>query len=506
MANKVKSIKISLLSLILSIFTVVAYHMPFFTYSCGAVEKGFNGIIIVASLALLLLAADFFLYYLLLFLGRIVGKCIIVFTLISNAGSLYFINSYNVLITDEMMGNVFNTQFSEASGFFSAGAVLYILLLGVIPSVLLFLPKVEYGSVKRFFANIGISLAVVLGVALANMQNWPWIDRNSTEIGSLLLPWSYSVNSVRYYNAEKKRNAKEIPLPDAIITNDAEDVCILIIGESARRDHFSLYGYERTTNPLLEKDSIRAFIATSADTYTTAGVKAILDHKPTNELYEILPNYLYRSGVDVVWRTSNWGEPPVHIDDYMKVEDIAKEYPEADERFDGILLEGLHERIAASQSRKMLIILHTNTSHGPVYYKRYPEEFEKFTPVCTTVEMSKAVKEELINAYDNSILYTDYLVHSAIEILNGFPEKRGTVIYVSDHGESLGENNLYMHGVPMYMAPAEQIEIPFIVWHSEGVDKIKEIDKVGQYHVFHSILYFMGIESPVYDESLNIYR
>lgn len=506
MANKVKSIKISLLSLILSVFTVVAYHIPFFTYSCGAVEKGFNGIIIVASLALLLLAADFFLYYLLLFLGRIVGKCIIVFTLISNAGSLYFINSYNVLITDEMMGNVFNTQYSEASGFLSVGAVLYILLLGVLPSVLLFLPKVEYGSVKRLFANIGIALAAVLGVALANMQNWPWIDRNSTELGSLLLPWSYTVNSVRYYNAEKKRNAKEIPLPDAIITNDSEDVCILIIGESARRDHFSLYGYERTTNPLLEKDPVRAFIATSADTYTTAGVKAILAHKPTNELYEILPNYLYRSGVDVVWRTSNWGEPPVHIDDYMTVGDIAKEHPDADDRFDGILLEGLRERIAASQSRKMLIILHTNTSHGPVYYKRYPEEFEKFTPVCTTVEMSKAVKEELINAYDNTILYTDYLIHSTIEILKDFPEKRGTVIYVSDHGESLGENNLYMHGVPMYMAPAEQIEIPFIVWHSEGLEKIKEIDEVGQYHVFHSILHFMGIESPVFDESLNIYR
>ena len=155
---------------------------------------------------------------------------------------------------------------------------------------------------------------------------------------------------------------------------------------------------------------------------------------------------------------------------------------------------------------KQLIVLHTNTSHGPSYFKKYPSEFEEFTPVCTTVEMSKADTQELMNAYDNSIIYTDWLIHSVIETLKEIPEVRSCMMYVSDHGESLGENNLYMHGVPMSMAPAEQVEIPFIVWDSDENTSIKNLEKVGQYHVFHSIMNFLGIESPIYDEEKNIFE
>jgi lipid A ethanolaminephosphotransferase len=320
------------------------------------------------------------------------------------------------------------------------------------------------------------------------------------------MPWSYTVNTFRYYSAEKKRNAKEILLPDAEIVTDSRDVCVLIIGESARRDHFSLYGYERQTNPFTAKDSVTALIADAAATYTTAGVKAILSHEPSNKLYEILPNYMYRAGVDVTWRTSNWGEPPVHIEKYHKVKDLKARYPEADDRYDGILLEGLKEDILASDKAKTLVVIHTNTSHGPTYFKKYPSEFEEFTPVCTTVEMSKADTQELMNAYDNSIIYTDWLIHSVIETLKEIPDVRSCMMYVSDHGESLGENNLYMHGVPMSMAPAEQVEIPFIVWDSDENTSIKNLEKVGQYHVFHSIMNFLGIESPIYDEEKNIFE
>ena len=300
-------------------------------------------------------------------------------------------------------------------------------------------------------------------------------------------------------------NQKEIMLPDAAIADEGRDVCVLIIGESARRDHFSLYGYERETNPLTSQDGVTALIAEAAATYTTAGVKAILDHKPSGKLYEILPNYMNRTGVDVIWRTSNWGEPPVHIEKYHKARNIKEMYPEADERYDGILLEGLKDEILAGDKAKTLVILHTNTSHGPTYNKKYPAEFEVFTPVCTTVEMSKADPQELMNAYDNSILYTDYLIHSVIEMLKDMPQVRSCMLYVSDHGESLGENNLYMHGVPMSIAPREQIEIPFIVWTSDVNTKVKQ-EEVTQYHVFHSIMDFLGIESPIFDESRNIFE
>ena len=492
--------------MILSAFTLVAYHIPFFRLVLDKIEGGFNGVLITAGLAVLMLALNHFFYYLVLYTGRFVGRCILAFTFVADAISLYFINSYEVLITDSMMGNVFNTQFSEASGFFSLAAVLYVLFLGVIPCIFIFAAKTDFGSFKRFMANIGLALGIAVGIAFVNIQNWPWIDRNSTELGSLLMPWSYTVNTVRFYNGEKKRNQKEILLPDAQISNDSKDVCILIIGESARRDHFSLYGYEKPTNPLLAEDDVTALIANSAATYTTAGVKAILDHQPTGKLYEILPNYMYRTGVDVIWRTSNWGEPPVHIEKYHTVRDLKKMYPDADDRYDGILLTGLKEEIMSSEKDKILVILHTNTSHGPTYNKKYPAEFERFTPVCTTVEMSKANPQELMNAYDNSVLYTDYLIHSAIEILKEIPDRRACMLYVSDHGESLGEGNLYMHGVPMSIAPKEQVEIPFIVWTSEDAAEVKELAEVGQYHVFHSVMDFLGVESPVFDEDKNIFR
>ena len=489
----------------LSVFTLLAFHWPFFSYVVDNINCDFNGVLITGGTVVIMLALNYFFYYLVGFLGRFVGKCILAFSFLANSICLYFINTYQVLVTDSMMGNVYNTQYSEASGFFSWQALLYVLFLGVLPCVYIFMRKVDYGKVKRFFAQIGISLAVAVFIALVNMPNWPWIDRHAPTIGSLLMPWSYTVNTVRFYNGERQRNRKEIPLPDAKITNQSKDVLVLIIGESARRSNFSLYGYDRPTNPLLEKDSVTTLIAEAATTYTTGSVKAILDYQPTDKLYEILPNYLFRTGVDVLWRTSNWGEPPVHIDKYFGTKELKEKYPAEDEQYDAILLAGLKEEIAACQKDKMLVILHTSTSHGPTYNKKYPAEFEVFKPACNTVEMAKANPQELMNAYDNTILYTDYLVHSVIEILKEIPQRRSCMLFVSDHGESLGEGNLYMHGVPMAIAPKEQIEVPFIVWTSDKSLTVDASKPVGQYHVFHSVMSFLGVESPIFDAEKSIF-
>lgn len=496
---------ITLISALLSLYTLLAYHYPLFKVIVENLEGGFNSVIITVGFAVLMLATNFLIYNLLLYLTRTVGKWIIAFTLIGDAIMLYFVNTYDVLVTDSMMGNVFNTRYSEASGYFSLSAVLYVVFLGILPATLLILQKIDYKSLKRFGINTGIAIATMAAMVAININNFTWIDRHATKLGSLLMPWSYTVNSVRYYNAERKRNQKEILLPDATITNSRKEVVVLLIGESARRQNFSLYGYDKQTNPLLEKQSVAALNAKSAATYTTAGVKAILDHKPTDKLYEILPNYLYRAGVDVVWRTANWGEPPVHIEKYQKVADLKAAYPDADERYDGILTVGLKEVVESSTADKVLIVLHTSTSHGPTYYSKYPSEFEHFTPVCTTVEMAKAVPEELINAYDNTILYTDHIVNEVIESMKSLTDYRSCVIFISDHGESLGENNLYMHGVPMAMAPKEQVEIPFIVWTSDS-SKIKAIDEAGQYHIFHSTMDFLSIDSPVYDSQMSIFE
>jgi lipid A ethanolaminephosphotransferase len=151
-------------------------------------------------------------------------------------------------------------------------------------------------------------------------------------------------------------------------------------------------------------------------------------------------------------------------------------------------------------------VLHTSTSHGPQYSKKYPPKFEVFKPVCNSVELSNCSHKELINAYDNTIVYTDYLLHRVIEDLSSLKEYKSAMIFVSDHGESLGEKNLYMHGVPKSIAPKEQYEIPFIVWLSEGSKQLKPDINVAQHNVFHSVLNFLGVQSPIYDENMNIFQ
>ena len=205
------------------------------------------------------------------------------------------------------------------------------------------------------------------------------------------------------------------------------------------------------------------------------------------------------------WRTSNWGEPPVHVRSYETIGDLRKRLPETGGKYDGDLLVGLKDEILAGGKDQVFGVLHTYTNHGPSYNTNYPPEFEVFTPVSSTVEMSKVSREELFNAYDNSIVYTDWIVHSVIDIVRE-TGRRGCVLFVSDHGESLGENNLYMHGVPYSMAPREQLEIPFVVWTSDPSLRLKDLDQVTQHHVFHTVLDFFKIKSPIFDDNFSIFE
>ena len=174
--------------------------------------------------------------------------------------------------------------------------------------------------------------------------------------------------------------------------------------------------------------------------------------------------------------------------------------------YDEILLAGLKEQILSSKKNKIFIVLHTSTSHGPTYSKKYPASFEAFKPVCDQVELGNCSQSELINAYDNTIVYTDYILHQLINDLKQLEGYKSAMMFVSDHGESLGEKNLYMHGIPLSIAPKEQYEIPFIVWVSDSSTQLKPNTQLTQHHVFHSALNFLGMQSPVYKEDMNIFR
>lgn len=493
----------------ISVLNLLLFHIPFFQFVFRNVDyASWNGVVIVISLLVLMVVVHFFIFYPLLVLSHKLGKFLLSLFFICNAIAVYFINTYSIIVDESMMSNLLNTKYEESSSFLSVKLFIYILLLGVLPAIGIFKTKLVNAPRKSFWVTEALSFVFIATMVFANASNWLWIDKHSKTLGGLAMPWSYSVNISLYYVHEHQKNQKEILLPNATIKDSTKSVVVLVIGESARSQNFSLYGYTKNTNPLLSKTpDLYHFNATSLATYTTAGVKAILEHTHTDDLYEILPNYLYRNQVEVIWRSTNWGEPPVHIKNYLDKNALQQNCKGDRCDYDEIILNGLKEQIASSTKNKIFVVLHTSTSHGPTYSKKYPPQFETFKPVCNSVELGNCSQTELLNAYDNTIVYSDYLLHQVIEQLKQLPEYNSCMLFVSDHGESLGEKNLYMHGMPKSLAPREQYEIPFIVWLSEkSQKKVKSLDAINQNYVFHSVLYFLGMESPVYDEKMNIFK
>ena len=493
-----KILPLSAFSCIVSIGTLLLYNIPFFQF---VIDKGNESEVsvvwLVVSLVAIMLAVNFMMTYLVMFCLRMVGRILLAILSLINATAVYFILTYNVIIDATTIENVFNTRYSEASGFFSWGLWLSMLVFGVLPALFCLFQPVVIGKAKKLGAYIGGSLAVILMVGLLNINQTLFISEHDTELGGLLQPWSYIANTYRVISFIQDEQAEEIKLPDGKITDNEKAVVVLVIGESARKANFQLYGYQRDTNPLLSKQKeLKVFQANSCATYTTAGTKAILEPKDCDDLYELLPNYAFRMGVDVAWRTSNWGEPPIHIDEYLTDTELAEQYPDVDSNYDGILFAGLRQRIESSGKNKVLIILHTSTSHGPQYAKKYPKEFEVYK------------SDDIVGAYDNTIRYTDFLLDSLINTLRSMNDWKSSMIFISDHGESLGENKMFMHGLPMKLAPKEQYEIPFLVWTSEHFRAYKNNlpAVLEQHYIFHSVLNLLSIQSPAYNKEYDIFQ
>lgn len=508
----IRPISLFAFSCVVSIGTLLLYNIPFFRYVADNTNEDAGGkMLLLASLLVIMLVLNFMMTYLVMFVLRAVGRGLLAVLSVINATAVYFIYTYNVIIDATTIENVFNTRYSEASGFFSWSLWLFILACGVVPALFCLLQPVVRGKARRLGLVCGGSLAVVLAVGALNIGQTLWISQHDTELGGLLQPWSYLVNTGRVMSFSQDEQAEEIKLPDGKITDREKTVVVLVIGESARKANFQLYGYARDTNPLLSKRAgLKVYQATSCATYTTAGTKAILEPQDSGDLYELLPNYAYRTGVDVSWRTSNWGEPPIHVPEYLTNEELGEQYPGENVYYDAILQKGLRQRIESSQKDKVLIVLHTSTSHGPKYANKYPKEFEVYRPVAQNVEEGEKNVGRLVNAYDNTIRYTDYLLDSLITTLRSMSEWHSAMIFISDHGESLGENKMFMHGLPMKLAPKVQYEIPFLVWVSEGFRDYKPEQDLPavleQHYIFHSVLNLLSIQSPAYNAAYDIFK
>ncbi len=301
---------------------------------------------------------------------------------------------------------------------------------------------------------------------------------------------------------------------------------ILVVGETARADHFSLNGYQRKTNPLLEKEDLISYSNVwSCGTSTAVSVpcmfsiyaKADYDKNKIRATDNVL-DILQRAGVNVVWLDNNSDSKGVAVRIPYENYKTSNKNPVCDsECRDEGMLANLQSYINNhSRGGDIFIVLHQMGNHGPAYYKRYPKEFEKFIPVCQTNQLEQCTVEEINNSYDNAILYTDYFLSKTINLLKkNTAQFEAALIYMSDHGESLGENRLYLHGLPNFIAPDVQKHVPLILWFGDSFDKdevnveklIENLDKKYSHdNLFHTLLGLMGINTSVYKQQMDLIK
>ncbi len=433
---------------------------------------------------------------------------------ILNSIAIYYMWTYQTVLDRTMMGNVFNTRFEEYSELITISLFLLVLIVGVVPAWLVLRVRIVRVDRLKLVSNACIALVLSIVFLYLNSPSWLWIDKYASLLGGKILPWSYIINSGRYYTSTNRSIDEQELLPDGQFTDDKKVVFVLVIGETARADNFSLYDYLKETNPKLNETSnlIALNNTKSCTTYTTGSLACILSPGKDYLNFEVLPTYLTRHGAEVIWRTNNWGEPPISVSSYVEAKALRPECNGEGCHLDEVLLTNLNQVIEASEKKKVLIVLHTKGSHGPSYYKRYTKEFERFEPVCRDEEISKCSREELINAYDNTILYTDHFLASLIEQLKQLTDVPTAMMYISDHGESLGEHGLYLHGTPYTFAPDFQKNIPFLLWMSEplqvqqniSLESLEHLDQHSQFNVFHTVLGVLGFQSTIYKRQLDV--
>ncbi len=409
--------------------------------------------------------------------------------LLLSALTAYFSDAFGVVIDTVMIRNTLQTNPAEMADLINLSFLLRLLLLGLAPIALLWYlplrPESYWRRSRKQLLLVLVSIVTaLLSMALFSSQYASFIRVHKA--------FRYYANPIfPLYSAGKylvKAGVDSSPhplvqlAPEATISKSDPDyeLTIMVVGEAARRDRFSLNGYSRNTNPELSGES-RVFSYThisSCGTSTSVSVPCMFalsgrkdyDSSEDGNTQNVL-DVLQRAGVSVLWRDNNSSSQGVA--DRVQYEDFRTpdKNPECDDECRDVgMLSGLQDYID-THSGDILIVLHQMGNHGPAYYKRYPAEYKRFTPACRSVELSECTDAEIGNAYDNAIGYTDYFLSQVIALLKAnTPAYETAMLYVSDHGESLGENDLYLHGLPYALAPKEQTDIPVILWLGESSD------------------------------------
>lgn len=432
-----------------------------------------------------------------LFCYRVVAKPVLISFIFIAAICGYFTDTYGTVFDRNMLVNSLQTDQAEAMGLMSLSFLLRVFFLGVLPAIIIAKLTISKVPLKKALLQRGVTS--LLAITLIVICLLPFGDQYATFFRAHKIVRSYVNPITPIYSAIKLTSdlvedaqrantltphavdAKRLAATSA--NSNKPKLLVFVVGETVRADHINLNGYARDTMPrLANTPNIYSFNnATSCGTSTAYSVPCMFSYAgrddfdiDTAEFHENVLDTLNKQGVKVVWRDNNSSSKGVA--DRVTFEDYktSATNPNCDvECRDVGMLSGFDKLINPNTSDKAnkdtLIVLHQMGNHGPAYFQRYPKTFEKFKPVCPTNELAKCSTESVVNGYDNAIYYTDYFLANVIATLKSYEKNYDvTMIYVSDHGESLGENNIYLHGLPYTVAPVAQKHIPVIIWSPDN--------------------------------------
>ncbi|WP_329848050.1 phosphoethanolamine transferase EptA [Stenotrophomonas hibiscicola] len=463
---------------------------------------------------------------------------LLVLLVVVSAACSYFMLHYNVLIDRSMVQNVFETNQAELNAYLSLPLLLTLLALGVLPAAGLALVRTTSGagSIRSLLVwpvSVLASLLVLLAIGFAFYKDYSSLLRNNRHIRDQVLP----LNVVRHTHGYLKGLYSTRQQPLRAIGMDAQrapgprpKLVILVVGETARSQNFQLNGYPRATNPRLSrKEGVISFNdVSSCGTATAISVPCMFSQMTRGQYDDVraateenVLDILQRTGISVLWRNNNNGGckgvcERVPTED-MPALKVAGQCVNADGTcYDDVLLHQLGARIDAING-DALIVLHQLGSHGPTYFERYPAASRAFSPTCDSNQIQHCSNEALVNTYDNTLVHTDQVLAEAIGLLRGYSAHRDVaLIYVSDHGESLGERGMYLHGTPYFIAPREQTQVPMVMWFSPEFSRNAGLDLACLHqnalhrahshdNLFHSLLGLFGVSSTVYQRDLDVF-
>lgn len=489
-----------------------------------------HNVAFMLALGLVLLALNYFLLG--LFCYRATIKPIAAVILLLSAVVAYHMDTFDVVIDKVMLQNVVQTQTAEALDLLTPKFLAYFVVLGVLPTWWLLRQKIEKTSFKRGFwlkfKWMGLALLLIALCGVAFNKSVASFAREHKAVRFYTNPLTYLYSAGQFVGnhfSSQTKDFQAIGLDSKISeTDNHKELVIMVVGETARADHWSLNGYSKNTNPLMSREpnfvslpnlySCGTSTAVSVPCMFTNLGRANYSEKKFNNTENVL-DVLKRSGVQVLWRDNNSSSKGVA--DRVAYEDYRDSKRntmcEGECRDEGMLV-GLQDYINQNSGKDILIILHTMGNHGPAYFKRYPKQFEKFTPACQDNQLENCSAESISNAYDNAILYTDYVLSQIVQLLKTNEDKYKTsMVYMSDHGESLGENGVYLHGMPYMIAPDAQKHPAAGIWLGQGfngvaIDKLKQVaaQPLSHDNLFHTLLGAFEVQTQVYRPELDIYH